>query len=61
VSNYQFSTPVEWFAEAYATYYDQKRLSERAKIHPQAQAWFATLPRPAPAGNQAAAGPAPLS
>jgi hypothetical protein len=58
VSNYQFSTPVEWFAEAYATYYDRKRLSERAKIHPQAQAWFATLPRPAPANNQAAPGQA---
>lgn len=48
VSNYQFSSPVEWFAEAYATYYDRKRLSERAKIHPGAREWFETLPRPAP-------------
>jgi hypothetical protein len=45
VSNYQFSSPAEWFAEAYSTFYDAKRQGELTKIHPQAQAWFATLPR----------------
>ncbi len=39
VSNYQFSTPDEWFAEAYAAYHDPKP-GPRARLNPGAQAWF---------------------
>ncbi|GAA3507389.1 hypothetical protein [Streptomyces showdoensis] len=40
VSNYQFSTPEEWFAEAYAAYHDPKP-GPRARLHPEARDWFA--------------------
>ncbi|WP_211245828.1 DUF4157 domain-containing protein [Actinomadura oligospora] len=41
VSNYQFSTPDEWFAEAYAAYYDPKGTS-RARLSNEVRRWFAT-------------------
>lgn len=40
VSNYQFSSPKEWFAEAYATYHDPKP-GVRNRLRPDVQAWFA--------------------
>ncbi|MFI0899312.1 hypothetical protein [Streptomyces sp. NPDC020983] len=39
VSNYQFSTPDEWFAEAYAAYHDPKP-GPRARLNPDARRWF---------------------
>ncbi|MFI6683163.1 hypothetical protein [Streptomyces sp. NPDC050485] len=39
VSNYQFSTPEEWFAEAYAAYHDPKP-EPRARLNPGAREWF---------------------
>lgn len=54
VSNYQFSTPAEWFAEAYSAYYNLKRPELRARLHPRVQAWFATIPRPGAAEQQEA-------
>ncbi|WP_097901736.1 hypothetical protein [Streptomyces sp. b94] len=39
VSNYQFSTPDEWFAEAYAAYHDPKP-GPRARLNPGAREWF---------------------
>jgi hypothetical protein len=41
VSNYQFSTPGEWFAEAYTAYYNLAKPQLRARLHPTVQAWFA--------------------
>ncbi|MEV5570194.1 DUF4157 domain-containing protein [Spirillospora sp. NPDC052269] len=41
VSNYQFSTTDEWFAEAYAAYYDPKGAS-RARLSNEVRRWFAT-------------------
>ncbi|MFE3071820.1 hypothetical protein [Streptomyces sp. NPDC059247] len=39
VSNYMFSTPDEWFAEAYAAFHDPKP-GARDRLHPDAVAWF---------------------
>ncbi|MCL6302598.1 hypothetical protein [Streptomyces kronopolitis] len=39
LSNYQFSTPAEWFAEAYAAFYDPKP-GPCARLNPQVRAWF---------------------
>ncbi|MER8231227.1 hypothetical protein [Streptomyces sp. NPDC094049] len=39
VSNYMFSTPDEWFAEAYAAFHDPKQ-GARDRLHPDARAWF---------------------
>ncbi|MBV9023159.1 MAG: hypothetical protein JO362_05025 [Streptomycetaceae bacterium] len=41
VSNYQFSTPAEWFAESYAAFYDPKP-GPRQRLNPQVRNWFAT-------------------
>lgn len=47
VSRYQFSNPKEWFAEAYAAYYNHNRPELRALLHPQVKAWFdARAPQP---------------
>ncbi|WP_432000533.1 hypothetical protein [Streptomyces sioyaensis] len=57
LSNYQFSTPAEWFAEAYAAFYDPKP-GPRARLNPQVRAWFETElpalfgPEPSPAAQQ---------
>jgi hypothetical protein len=40
VSNYQFSTADEWFAEAYAAYYNRTRTELRGRLNPQVQQWF---------------------
>lgn len=40
VSRYQFSNPKEWFAEAYAAYYNHNRPELRGLLHPQVRAWF---------------------
>jgi hypothetical protein len=46
VSNYQFSSPGEWFAEAYAAFKDPGSEKPRDRLNPNAVAWFATdLPR----------------
>ncbi|MFJ2785137.1 MULTISPECIES: hypothetical protein [unclassified Streptomyces] len=39
VSHYMFSTPGEWFAEAYAAFHDPKD-GARDRLHPDARAWF---------------------
>ncbi|MEU4659692.1 hypothetical protein AB0G32_38145 [Streptomyces sp. NPDC023723] len=39
VSNYQFSNPDEWFAEAYAAYYDPNP-EPRARLNPDVRRWF---------------------
>ncbi|WP_069465193.1 M91 family zinc metallopeptidase [Actinacidiphila rubida] len=39
VSNYQFSTPDEWFAEAYAAYFDPLP-GPRERLHPVVREWF---------------------
>ncbi|WP_225847516.1 M91 family zinc metallopeptidase [Streptomyces sp. HPF1205] len=41
VSNYQFSTPHEWFAEAYAAYYDPLP-GPRERLNPVVREWFET-------------------
>jgi hypothetical protein len=42
VSNYQFSSPGEWFAEAYTSYYDPHPNSPaRAKLNEPTRMWFA--------------------
>jgi hypothetical protein len=48
LSNYQFSSPGEWFAEAYAAFYDPKQDSPaRKRLAPELQQWFtATLGPP---------------
>ncbi|RMI45259.1 eCIS core domain-containing protein, partial [Actinomadura harenae] len=58
VSNYQFSTPDEWFAEAYAAYYDPKGAA-RARLSAQVRRWFATELGERDAENAAAAPSAP--
>ena len=41
LSNYQFSSPGEWFAEVYAAMYDgQKKSSARGKLAEPVVAWF---------------------
>lgn len=41
VSNYQFSSPGEWFAEAYTAYYDPYRNSRaRDTLEPGVRTWF---------------------
>ncbi|GAB2673712.1 hypothetical protein GCM10027271_38130 [Saccharopolyspora gloriosae] len=40
LSNYQFSNPQEWFAEAYAAYYDPKS-GVGDRLSPEVRAWFA--------------------
>ncbi|WP_438306686.1 toxin glutamine deamidase domain-containing protein (plasmid) [Streptomyces sp. HUAS TT11] len=39
VSNYQFSSPSEWFAEAYAAFYGT-RPEPRARLNPEVRAYF---------------------
>ncbi|MFE4453468.1 hypothetical protein [Streptomyces sp. NPDC056796] len=39
VSNYQYSRPVEWFAEAYAAFYDPDP-GPRARLHPATRDFF---------------------
>lgn len=41
LSNYQFSSPGEWFAEAYAAYYDPKRSVARNRLNQATRHWFA--------------------
>lgn len=42
VSNYQFATPDEWFAEAYAAFHDPRTVnSPRERLHPAVRDWFA--------------------
>jgi hypothetical protein len=61
VSNYQFSDPWEWFAEAYAAFNDPKANSEaRDRLHPEARQWFQDELRAAfPAADQQAGATAP--
>lgn len=41
VSNYQFSSPGEWFAEAYTAYYDpDPNFEGRENLEPGVRAWF---------------------
>jgi len=41
LSNYQFSSPGEWFAESYAAFYDPKTASPaRARMPAEVQQWF---------------------
>ncbi|WP_434043066.1 MULTISPECIES: hypothetical protein [Sorangium] len=40
VSNYQFSTPAEWFAETYASYYDPDP-APKARLTPEVRDFFA--------------------
>ena len=40
VSNYQFSSPSEWFAEAYAAYYNPGNKTARDKLNPATLNWF---------------------
>ncbi|WP_215544557.1 hypothetical protein [Amycolatopsis sp. CA-230715] len=47
LANYQFSSPKEWFAEAYAAFHGPDRQA-RDRLHPQVRDWFATLPRRVP-------------
>ncbi|WP_016701160.1 hypothetical protein, partial [Actinoalloteichus spitiensis] len=65
VSNYQFSDPMEWFAEAYAAYHDPTP-GPRAALTQEARDWFehnareATPPgSPRLGGTELAAPPAP--
>ncbi|SDC13087.1 hypothetical protein [Actinokineospora iranica] len=51
LSNYQFSTPREWFAEAYAAYYDPAE-GVRDRLSAEVRAWFATIPRQRPADQE---------
>lgn len=44
VSNYQFSSPREWFAEAYAAYHAPQP-GVRERLRPDVQAWFAERER----------------
>ncbi|GGT70036.1 hypothetical protein GCM10010207_80520 [Streptomyces atratus] len=60
VSNYQFSKPTEWFAEAYAAFYDPDP-APRERLHPHTVHWFTTeLPQllaqsaPGPSGSSGA-------
>lgn len=46
VSRYQFSNPEEWFAEAYAAYYNNDRPELRELLNPQTLAWFNARPQP---------------
>ncbi|MBV9024011.1 MAG: hypothetical protein JO362_09495, partial [Streptomycetaceae bacterium] len=39
LSNYQFSSPDEWFAEAYAAFHDPKP-GPRERLHPGVRHWF---------------------
>ena len=42
VSNYQFSSAVEWFAEAYAAYYNpEQNAASRARLSAEQRDWFA--------------------
>lgn len=57
LSNYQFSSPGEWFAEAYAAYYDPKPDSPaRARIPEAARNWFAHNLGPPPTSRREARG-----
>ncbi|MFD2417504.1 hypothetical protein [Amycolatopsis pigmentata] len=40
ISNYQYSSPKEWFAEAYSAYFNTKKPGLRQQINPQALEWF---------------------
>lgn len=40
VSNYQFSDPSEWFAEAYAAYYKPQSTDSANKLHPAVRTFF---------------------
>jgi hypothetical protein len=40
ISNYQYSSPREWFAEAYSAYYNTKKPELRQRINPDALTWF---------------------
>nr|WP_221382668.1 DUF6531 domain-containing protein [Actinoplanes polyasparticus] len=45
LSNYQFSAPKEWFAEAYSAFYDTKA-APRERLDPAVREWFSReLPR----------------
>jgi hypothetical protein len=49
VSNYQFSSPGEWFAEAYTAFYDPKPDSAaRSTLNDATQTWFTTKLGPPP-------------
>ena len=57
VSNYQFSEPGEWFAEAYAAFYSDDA-SARNALSPSVRAWFTVNLGLAP-GEDRAGIPAP--
>ncbi|MGW0812776.1 WXG100-like domain-containing protein [Streptomyces viridiviolaceus] len=62
VSNYQFSKPVEWFAEAYAAFYDPDP-APRLRMNPRTVHWFtselpALLAHSAPSGPSGSSAPA---
>jgi hypothetical protein len=40
LSNYQFSSPKEWFAEVYAAYYNPGNQAARSKLNPETLAFF---------------------
>lgn len=40
LSNYQFSTPSEWFAEAYTAYYNPEDSEPRSQLIPEVREWF---------------------
>jgi hypothetical protein len=40
LSNYQFSTPGEWFAEAYTAYYNPEDPAPRSQLVPEVREWF---------------------
>lgn len=40
LSNYQFSTPGEWFAEAYTAFYNPEDPTPRSQLIPEVREWF---------------------
>ncbi len=54
VSNYQFSTATEWFAEAYAAFYDPKATTASA-LNDATRNWFLKNLGAPPTGGAAAA------
>ena len=40
LSNYQFSTPGEWFAEAYTAFYNPEDPTPRSQLTPEVRDWF---------------------
>ncbi|MFC5896202.1 protein-glutamine glutaminase family protein [Streptomyces ramulosus] len=47
VSNYQFSSAAEWFAEAYAAYHDPREIDPpRERLHPDVREWFRRAAEP---------------